>query len=95
MKKVLNQAGLIVALLLVGLPTDQATSAEPTKVAQAKTKTRGQVTGTGESSFKARNEAESNARDLAGGNSYTVIKSNTTGSGKNWTCTLTIEYTPK
>ena len=93
MKKLLSLFVIAALMFSVGLPHSRVISAENQPIAAAK-KIKASVTGTGKSKSEAEREAERAAREVAGG-SYTTLRKNSSGSGKNWTATMTIEYTEK
>ena len=68
-----------------------ANEVKPSVAADKTVKT--SVTGAGDSKYKAESEAEKAARSISFG--YRVVSKNTSGSGKNYVCTMIIEYTPK
>ncbi len=76
------------------MPSMPANASDNVMASLLAKKIKASVTGVGDSKSKAESDAARSAREVAGG-SYTTLRKNTSGSGKNWTCTMTIEYTEK
>lgn len=83
-------AVLLVALagLLAATPT--IVSSVPTEMERASRKVRTQVTGFGRTESAAINDAQLAASRISF--RYSTISQRTSGSGTNWTCSMTIEY---
>ena len=93
MKRICCAMLALAFLIPAGLAALAVTVVEPSTVSAADKKVRTSVTGAGESKDKAETEAEKAATQISF--IHSIISKNTTGSGKNYICTMIIEYTPK
>ncbi len=95
MKKLMLLLMIVSMFFGIGLSLTHAESPESLPFVAAAKKVRANVTGTGDTRGEAEKNAREAAHDVAGTYSFTVVRKNTTGSGKTWVCSMTIEYTEK